>query len=113
MPGAFCNNSCCGVPNVPMSMPVVQGIRENVPIYEYDYYLRGVTRDAAGAVLGSCAVVLYRTLDNSVAALITSDGSGNFSIQASAGINHYLVAYKPGSPDVAGTTVNTLVGSPQ
>ena len=25
-----------------------------------------------------------------------------------AGTQHYLVAYKPGSPDTAGTTVNTL-----
>ena len=39
------------------------------------------------------------------------DGAYEARTQMPAGTQHYLVAYKAGSPDVAGTTVNTLVGA--
>lgn len=73
------------------------------------FSITGVTRDSAGAALGSCVVDLFQTGGDIFIATTTSDGSGNFTLATpnNAG-TFYLVAYKPGSPDVAGTTVNTL-----
>lgn len=109
MPGSFQTGSG-GVPNTP-GLPAVRSFGEVVAAFEYPYAIAGVTKDSAGAPLASCAVVVFRTGDNSVAAQGSSDGSGNYSLGASNSIPHYVVAYKPGSPDVAGTTVNTLTGA--
>ena len=71
----------------------------------------GITRDSAGAALGSCAVKLYRFSDDTVAASQTSDASGNFTFWVpDSTTNYYTRAYKTGAPDVAGTSLNTLVG---
>jgi hypothetical protein len=71
-----------------------------------------VTKDSDGNPLASVAVVLFRTADNSVAAQGVSDAGGNYRLDASSEIQHRADAYKAGSPDVAGSTVNTLVGTP-
>lgn len=116
MPGSFASNAGFGVPRVPQSIPVVCDLgysQGDDPIFEYDYYISGVTRDNAGNPLANCTVRLYRTANDSVAAVVVSDGSGNFSIASSPALAHYIVAYLPGSPDVAGTTLNTLVGAAQ
>lgn len=74
--------------------------------------IAGVTRNSAGAVLANCAVVVYRTLDDQPVDRIVSDSNGNYaSTVAGLAENYYAVAYKVGAPDVAGTTVNTLVGT--
>ena len=93
----------------------LSAVREfvQIPIIDTDQDTRitGVTRDSSGNPLANCLYALLRTGDNSVAALGTSDANGNFVIYASSQFTHYIVAYKAGSPDVAGTTVNTLVGT--
>ena len=71
--------------------------------------LTGVSRDSAGAALGSCRVMAFRTSDNSFAGETTSDGSGNWSLANLTGGAFYLVEYKAGAPDRAGTSVNTLL----
>ena len=74
--------------------------------------ISGVTKDSAGVILGSCVVELYRTSDDMPLEKVTSDattGVYQFS-SVSLGQAYYVVAYKAGAPDVAGTTVNTLVG---
>lgn len=72
----------------------------------------GVTRDQYGAPLGSCVVQLFRTADDLFIMETTSDASGNFLLQSwYTPDTHYIVAYKAGSTDVFGTTVNTLVGA--
>lgn len=109
MPGSFPTFSMNGVPNVPRSMPIVRTRADLVP-YEYPYAISGTTKDSTGAPLPSCCVTLYRTADNSVAGRVTSDANGDYLINASPALTHYVVAYLPGSPDVAGTTVNTLTG---
>lgn len=81
------------------------------PIFPYPYDIMGRTLDAGGAVLGNCEVQLFRTEDDSYVSSTTSDVSGNYAIPASNQLTHYLVAYLAGSPDVAGTTVNTLTGT--
>jgi hypothetical protein len=71
--------------------------------------LGGVSRDSAGNVLGSCRVMVFRTEDNSFVTETTSDASGIWSIQLLVGGPFFLVAYKSGGPDVAGTSLNTIV----
>lgn len=72
----------------------------------------GVTRDVNANPLGGCTVKLFRTSDNALMQTTVSDGSGNYSFQqVGIGSLYYVVAYLPGSPDVAGTTVRTLAGS--
>jgi hypothetical protein len=97
-----------------VGLPPVRNFTDNVsaPVFPLPYTIRGVTKDSTGAALGACGVVLLRTADNSVAACMTSDANGNYRMDASPFVLHRVDAYKAGSPDVAGTTVNTLVGTP-
>lgn len=100
------------VPSVASSLPAINGFNSgNWPFFTYPYFINGQTLDSSGNPLGSCNVVLYYTKDNSVAAITVSDANGNYSIIASPSEQYYLVAYLPGTPDVAGTTVNTLVAA--
>ena len=73
----------------------------------------GVTKDSVGTPLGSCVVQLFRTSNDSFLHEMTSDVVGNYCITVplSDYPQCYIVAYKAGSPDVAGTTLNTLVGT--
>ena len=72
--------------------------------------ITGVTRDSSGVALGDCVVQLFRTSDDAIVTETVSDGSGNYAIFAQGTGPFYVVAYKAGAPDVAGTTVNTLQG---
>ena len=74
----------------------------------YNSTLNGVSRDSAGATLGNCRVMIFRTQDMSFVMETTSDASGNWSVTLNKGGPFFLVEYKTGSPDVAGTSVNTL-----
>lgn len=79
----------------------------------------GVTRDAYGTALGGVLVKLFKTSDGSYPGTkdilmdeVVSDVSGNFQVTTAYYPDpHYLVTYKTGSPDVQGTTVNTLIGA--
>jgi hypothetical protein len=79
----------------------------------------GVTRDAYGTALGDCTVKLYKTADGAYPGTkdrllyeAVSDASGNFAVYTPYYPDtHYMVSYKAGSPDVEGTTVNTLIGA--
>lgn len=74
------------------------------------FTLSGITRNATGTPLGSCVVHLIRTDSDTIQAITTSDGSGNFSFTvANNSGTYYIVAYLTGSPDVAGTTKNNLI----
>lgn len=68
--------------------------------------LSGISRDAVGAALGACRVELHQ--GNIIKDTIISSGSGAFTFSNPGSGPFFLVAYKQGSPDVAGTTVNTL-----
>ena len=72
--------------------------------------LTGQTLDASSVALPGCRVEGFITGPDTYIGDVISDGSGNFSIPVGFNSSRfYLVAYLPGSPDVAGTTVNTLV----
>lgn len=86
-------------------IPSVQPSRQSIS---------GVTRDSGGSPLGNCVVDVYDTKTDIKLASIVSDLAGNYSIEVTGapGLTFYVVAYKAGSPDVAGTTVNTLTALP-
>jgi hypothetical protein len=73
------------------------------------FVITGVTRDSTGTPLPSVTVDLYLSATDQRVDSTVSDGAGNFTFGATAG-PYYLVAYKVGTPDVAGTSVNTLTG---
>ncbi|MEY2855671.1 MAG: hypothetical protein RL030_2803 [Pseudomonadota bacterium] len=81
------------------------------PMPAKQWVITGITKDSAGAVLASCVVQLFRTVDDKIMDEITSSAAGVFEFRSASNPSntHYIVAYKAGSPDVAGTTVNTLV----
>lgn len=74
------------------------------------YSLSGVSRDSAGAALGGCTVKVFLTGNDTKQFETVSDGSGNWSIDVGANPGpFYYVEYKIGSPDQAGTSINTNV----
>lgn len=73
--------------------------------------ISGVTKDSTGTPIPNALVQLFHTSDDAFVMQTTSDGAGNYVVYTPYGDGHYCVAYLAGSPDVAGTTVNTLVGT--
>lgn len=75
--------------------------------------IAGVTRNQYGSAIGSCTVKLFKTSDDSLVSQIVSDpNDGSYLLSTPYYPDtHYIVAYKAGSPDIAGATVNTLTGS--
>jgi hypothetical protein len=95
----------------PMLVPTV--VHQLLPYPPTYFRIVGTTKDSTGAVLGNCVVDWFDTPTDVRLGTTTSDANGLFEFR-SAGQPpnaYYLVAYKAGSPDVAGTTVNTLVGT--
>ena len=84
---------------------------------ERNLRISGVTRDATGTPLAGCTVHCLRSDTDEIVDRQVSDASGNFFVTIPVGLSQtqtvywYLVAYLAGSPDRAGTTVNTLQGS--
>jgi len=74
-------------------------------------WIKGQCVDSTGAVAAGAIVQAFRTLDDAFAGEVNANSTdGSFNVPTPyVGANHYLVAYKPGSPDTGGTTVNTLV----
>lgn len=91
-----------------MRLPHVAAFRS--PRCTNRFSISGVTRDSAGTQLDACDVVLYESATDLPVARTVSGASGDYSITLgnNAGF-FYVVAYKDGSPDVFGTTVDTLV----
>ena len=69
----------------------------------------GTTKDSGGTALGSCIVQGFVTATDAYVGAVTSDPGGYYELPTTNTGQHYLVAYKAGSPDVAGTSVNTIV----
>jgi hypothetical protein len=108
-----------GVPSVAKGLTVVRNFNIGVdPVFpERNLRITGVTRDSSAAVLGSCKVDLFETPTDIKRDETTSDANGNYIVQIPKGLTQtqtttwYCVAYKAGSPDVFGTTANTLQGA--
>ena len=76
-------------------------------------FIRGVTKDSGGSPLANAIVQGFVTATDTFVGEVTSGEDGTYTLgtETIAGVAHYLVAYKAGSPDVAGTTVNTLTST--
>lgn len=98
-------------PNVADQPTVASKPFRSQPFDAVTRYITGVTKDSAGAALGSCTVQMFRTSDDAYMGETTSDGSGNYTLVSPGNFNLYLVAYKAGATDVAGTTKNNLAGA--
>jgi hypothetical protein len=82
-----------------------------LPIPPVSHVIAGITRDSSGAALPSCTVHLFLTSTDAETNEVTSGTDGTYTFTgASPALNQYAVAYKSGSPDVAGTTRNDLTG---
>lgn len=89
------------------------GYHFNSPKFYGSFQLVGVTRDSSDVALGNCVVKLFEAATDIKIAQTTSDGSGNFSFNVGTNAGYfYYVYYKAGSPDVAGTSVNTIAADP-
>ena len=73
--------------------------------------ISGFTKDSSGNLLGNCSVFLFLTNENRFMESTTSDAFGAYTFKGAASTKtHYIVAYHPDTPDVAGTTIDTLIG---
>lgn len=97
--------------NTRMGIPAI--IAGRTPLPAIKLLISGVTKDSSGVILGSCTVTLFRTDDDLKIDEVVSDATTGQYLFTTAGHaeNYYIVAYKAGSPDVSGTTVNTLTGA--
>jgi hypothetical protein len=75
------------------------------------YMIQGYTKDSAGSILANCVVTLFYTNNDVMVGKTTSDANGLFTFLVGPVYQCYIVQYKAGSPDVCGTTANTLVAS--
>lgn len=77
------------------------------------FAVSGTTKDSTGAALPACDVHLFRTATDVEVDQTVSDGSGSYTFpNVTAEDFHYVVAYLSGATDVAGTTKNTVTGTP-
>lgn len=74
-------------------------------------FLKGTTFDSTSAVLAGAIVQGFVTVTDIFVGQVTSNSDGTFILPTAnlASVQHYVVAYKSGSPDVAGTSSNTLL----
>lgn len=102
-------------------MPIVGGIGREVMVGDGFVVIKqpnaswvkisGITKDATGAPLPFCDVDLIYTVNDVTYRHTQSDATGAYAFDVMAADGpFYVVAYKAGAPDVAGTSVNTLVG---
>ena len=100
------------IPSIP-SRPVMF---DTAP-YTAKKTITGLTYDNLGNPLGGCYVELQRSRDHLVVDQSVSAPNGWYSLDATGNAQglpetpgFQVDAYLPGSPDRAGTTVNTLQG---
>lgn len=76
------------------------------------FTISGTTIATTGAPIGECVVHLFTSDDNVWQQTTTSNSVGAYKFYVRDGSRaYYIVAYKSGSPDRSGTTLNTLVGA--
>ena len=74
-------------------------------------FIKGLAVDASDVAISGATIQAFRTSDDAFAGYeVQSREDGSYDLATNfPGVNHYIVAYLAGSPDRAGTTVNTLV----
>lgn len=73
-------------------------------------FFRGTCLDSLSVVVANATVQAFVTATDAFAGEVqgNTDGTYTLGVEQASSTPHYLVAYKVGSPDIAGTTVNTL-----
>lgn len=76
-------------------------------------FLRGTCVDASDVAVANAIVQAFVTSTDTYVGEVQANTDGTYvlGVETLAGVQHYLVAYKAGSPDIAGTTVNTLTNT--
>lgn len=76
-------------------------------------FIRGNCVDASDVAVANPIVQAFRTSDDAFMgeAQANTDGTYVVPVASVPGVQHYLVAYKAGAPDIFGTTVNTLTNT--
>jgi hypothetical protein len=86
-------------------------VHQLLPYPPTAFRISGFTKDSTGTILAGCTVHMLKTVNDQLQEVVVSGPDGYFQFKyAGQSSSYYLVAYKPGSPDVAGTTINTLTG---
>lgn len=73
------------------------------------YFLTGICKDASDNVIGGATVQAFITSTDAYAGEAITDDRGVYQVGLDTNVAHYLVAYYPGAPDKAGSSVNTLI----
>lgn len=85
------------------------GTRTTAPV---SYTIDGYTKDGNGVILPNASVFLFRTDTKAYVGATTSDVNGYYTFTVDNNtVEYFLVGYKDGAPDLAGTTIKTLVGA--
>jgi hypothetical protein len=101
--------------NLGLSAPIghygTQPKKFDSPAFHGRFLITGITRNSSGAAIGGCIVELFKhDAVNTFVDRAMSDGSGSYKfILGDNATNYWLRAYLPGSPDLFGTTLRTLV----
>jgi hypothetical protein len=76
-------------------------------------FIKGTCVDSVDAPVANAIVQGFVTATDAYVGEVTANNDGTYTLgtETIAGVQHYLVAYKAGSPDIAGTTVNTLTST--
>lgn len=76
-------------------------------------FIMGTCKDSVGNTVSGAIVQGFLTSNDQYIGETTSNTNGDYELSTPypSPATHYLVAYRPGSPDIAGTTVNTLTGT--
>lgn len=71
--------------------------------------LLGTTRNSNGVAIGNCKVLLFLTASHTLVTSTISDSSGAYSFTGlTGGLSYYVLCFKAGTPDIFGTTDDTL-----
>lgn len=72
-------------------------------------FIMGTCKDSVGGTVSGAIVQGFITATDAFVGETTADSNGRYELGTpNPGTQHYLVAYRAGAPDIAGTTVNTL-----
>lgn len=76
-------------------------------------FLRGVCKDSGGTAVANAIVQGFVTSTDQYLGEVqgNTDGTYTLGVQLNKATACYLVAYKAGSPDITGATVNTLLAT--
>ena len=81
------------------------------PGCQFKNRIKGTCVNNADAPVANAIVQGFVTATDAFVGEVTAgeDGTYNLMTERLTSVAHYLVAYKAGSPDIAGTTVNTIL----